>query len=135
MKSAIRIGVVGAGAMGKQHAMLVAGSNIADMAGFADPDPSTGLDPVLAKVKYYRDHLKLIKAEAPDGIIIAVPNADHVSVAIDCLAAGIPILVEKPIADSVESGHALVAQQHKTGVAVWLATTVDSIPLSMPQGV
>jgi predicted dehydrogenase len=114
----IKIGIVGAGAMGHRHAMLVANSNIASMAGFADPDPSTALDTAFEKVSYYRDHLKLIEAEAPDGIIIAVPNADHVPVAIDCLAAGIPILVEKPIAHSVESGRALVAEQRKTGVTV-----------------
>ena len=117
VNSAIRIGIVGAGAMGQRHAKLVADSNIAVMAGFADPNPSAALDPVFAKIKHYRDHLKLIEAEAPDGIIIAVPNADHVPVAMDCLAAGIPILVEKPIADSVESGRALVAEQRKTGVA------------------
>ena len=98
--------------------MLVSDSNIADLTGFADPDPSTALDAAFAKVKYYRDHIKLIEKEAPDGIIIAVPNADHVPIAIDCLAAGIPILVEKPIADSVESGRSLVAEQRKTGVAV-----------------
>jgi predicted dehydrogenase len=114
----IRIGIVGAGMMGQRHAMLVADSNIASLAGFADPDSSAALDPVFAKVKYYRDHLKLIEAEAPDGIIIAVPNAHHAPVAMDCLAAGIPVLVEKPIADSVESGRALAAEQHKSGVAV-----------------
>jgi len=115
---AIRIGVVGAGAMGRRHTKLIADSKIAVMAGFADPDPSAAVDPVFAKVKHYRDHLKLIKAETPDGIIIAAPNADHVPIAMDCLSAGIPILVEKPIADSVESGRSLVAEQRKSGVPV-----------------
>ena len=118
MSSAIRIGIIGAGWMGQRHAKLVADSNIAVMAGLADPDPSVALDPIFAKVKHYRDHIKLIKAETPDGIIIAVPNAHHAPIAMDCLAAGIPILVEKPIADSVESGRALVAEQRKSGVAV-----------------
>jgi predicted dehydrogenase len=93
-------------------------SNIAVMAGFADPDPRTALNPVFAKVRHYWDHLKLIQAETPDGIIIAAPTAHHVPVAIDCLAAGIPVLLEKPIADSVESGRALVAEQRKSGVIV-----------------
>ena len=118
MNPAVRIGIVGAGAMGQRHAKLVVDSNIAIMAGFSDPDPGITLDPVFTKIKHYRDHLTLIKTETPDGIIIAVPNAHHVPVAIDCLAAGIPVLVEKPIADSVESGRALVAEQHKSGVIV-----------------
>jgi len=116
VNSAIRIGIVGAGEMGQRHAKLVADSNIAVMAGFADPDPSVALNPVFTKVRHYRDHLKLIKAEIPDGIIVATPNAHHVPVAIDCLAAGIPVLLEKPVADSVESGRTLVAEQRKSGV-------------------
>ena len=110
MNPAIRIGIVGAGEMGRRHAKLVADSNIAVMAGFADPDPSATLDSVFAKIKHYRDHVQLIKAEAPDGVIIATPNAHHVPIAMDCLAAGIPVLVEKPIADTVKSGRALVVE-------------------------
>ena len=97
---------------------MVADSNIAVVVGFADPDSSAALNPVFAQVRHYQDHLKLIKAETPDGIIIATPNAHHVPVAIDCLAAGIPVLLEKPVADSVESGHTLVAEQRKSGVIV-----------------
>jgi predicted dehydrogenase len=115
---AIRIGIVGAGAMGLRHAKLVANSNTAVIAGYADPDPSVTLDPVFEQVKRYEDHLTLIKTETPDGIIIAVPNAHHVPIAIDCLAAGIPVLVEKPVANSVESGRVLVAEQRKSGIAV-----------------
>ena len=118
MKPIIRIGIVGAGDMGKRHAKLVTDSNIAIMAGFADPDESASLNPGFAQVRHYQDHLKLIKSETPDGIIIATPNAYHVPVAIDCLAAGIPVLLEKPVAGNVESGRALVAEQRKSGVIV-----------------
>ena len=118
MKPAVRIGIVGAGEMGRRHAILVTQSKTAVMAGFADPDPGATLDPVCAETKHYPDHLRLIKAEAPDGVIIAAPNAQHVPVAMDCLAAGIPMLIEKPVADSVESGRVLIDEQRKSDVAI-----------------
>ena len=113
VKPAVRIGIVGAGEMGRRHAILVTQSKTAVMAGFADPDPDAALDPMCAGVEHYRDHRQLIEAEAPDGVIIAVPNSLHVPVAMDCLAAGIPMLIEKPVADSLESGRALIEKQEK----------------------
>ena len=51
---------------------------------------------------------------------LSLPHQMHITfpVAIDCLAAGIPVLLEKPIADSVESGRTLVTEQRKSGVIV-----------------
>ena len=118
VKSAVRIGIIGAGSMGRRHAMLVTQSKTAVMAGFADPDPDAALDPMCAGVVHYRDHRQLIEAEAPDGVIIAVPNSLHVPVAMDCLAAGIPMLIEKPVADSLESGRSLIEEQNKSNVAI-----------------
>ncbi len=83
MNSTIRIGIVGAGEMGQRHAKLVADSNIAVMAGFADPDESASLNPGFAQVRHYLDHLKLIESETPDGIIISTQNTQHVTDAIN----------------------------------------------------
>ena len=119
MNPVTKIGIVGAGAMGQQHAKLVCGFKHCRLwQDLRTPIRAPLLMRRSRMPEYYRDHLKLIEAESPDGIIIAVPNTDHVPVAMDCLAAGIPILVEKPIADSVKSGRALVAEQRKTGVTV-----------------
>jgi predicted dehydrogenase len=119
--------------MGQRHAKLISESKIAVVAGFSDPNPSAALNPIFAKVKHYRDHLKLIKAESPDGIIVAAPNAHHVPIAIDCLSAGIPVLVEKPVAENVESGNALVTEQRKSGVIVLVGHHRRFDPLWMPQ--
>lgn len=45
----------------------------------------------------------------PDGIILATPNALHVEQAIECIRAGVPVLVEKPVAHSLEEGARLAA--------------------------
>ena len=95
MNPAIRIGIVGAGVMGRQHAKLVADSSTAVTVGFSDPDSSAALDPVFAKAKYYRDHLKLIQVEAPDGIIIGRrPTLDRGRSVSSSLAIPLPDITE-----------------------------------------
>ena len=44
----------------------------------------------------------------PDGAIVAVPNQMHVKVGLACIARKIPIIVEKPVADSVAEALELV---------------------------
>jgi predicted dehydrogenase len=49
----------------------------------------------------------LLAHERPDGIILATPNGLHLEHGLACIAAGIPALIEKPLADSIESGQRL----------------------------
>jgi predicted dehydrogenase len=60
----------------------------------------------------------MLAAIRPDGAIIATPNALHVPNALDCLDAGVPVLVEKPLAESVAAAQRLVEAQGRTGVPV-----------------
>ncbi len=52
----------------------------------------------------------------PDGIIIATPNQLHVQNGLEVVAAGVPVIVEKPIADDVAGATALVEAAEKAGV-------------------
>ena len=54
----------------------------------------------------------------PDGLILATPNQLHVPQALQCIAAGLPILPEKPIATTVAEGEQLVRQVEATGAKV-----------------
>ena len=58
----------------------------------------------------------LIETDRPDGIIIATPNQVHVANGLESVAAGIPALVEKPIADDVDSAQKLVEAAETAGV-------------------
>ena len=55
-------------------------------------------------------------ADKPEGVIVATPNQVHVENGLECVAAGVPVLVEKPIADDVASAIRLVEAAEARGV-------------------
>lgn len=95
----LRIGIVGGGVMGTQHAGFIAGEPNAVLVGVADPFSTT-----LAQqqgVPSYLDYHDLLAAPDVDAVIIASPNGEHVSTALAAIDANIPALLEKPVAISV----------------------------------
>jgi predicted dehydrogenase len=60
----------------------------------------------------------MLTADRPDGIILATPNRMHVDGGLECVAAGIPVIVEKPIRDTVAAATRLVAAGEAAGVPV-----------------
>ncbi len=114
----LRIGVVGVGVMGSNHARVLAGLAGVTLVGIADPDrkqaefvaQTLGCQGV-ATVGELLD-LGL------DAITIAAPTQLHHEIALACIARGVHVLVEKPIASSVEEGNAIVAAAKRAGVAL-----------------
>ena len=51
----------------------------------------------------YPSLAELFAADKPDGVILATPNQLHVAGGLECVAAGVPVIVEKPIGDTVEA--------------------------------
>jgi predicted dehydrogenase len=60
------------------------------------------------QVSAYTDYRKLIENEKPDAVSITVPTSEHEQVATFALRAGVNVLVEKPIASTVEEGQRLI---------------------------
>src|SRR3954447_21845626 len=103
-----RIAVAGAGLIGKRHVEEVAGGAYSTLASVVDPGPAA---PELAEkfaVPLYRSLTELFAADKPDGVILATPNQMHVDGGLECVAAGVPVLVEKPIGDTVQGATKLV---------------------------
>lgn len=108
MADRVRIAVAGAGLIGKRHIEEIDASAVADLAAIVDPGPA---GPDLAakySVPLFLNLADLFAADKPDGIILATPNQLHVDGGLRCIAAGVPVIVEKPIGDSVESATRLV---------------------------
>jgi predicted dehydrogenase len=106
--SRLKLGVVGVGALGRHHARILSELPTAELIAVADPHPTRGAE-IAAKhgtrwVPDYRDLIGLV-----DAVSIVVPTALHQPIASEFLSRGIPVLVEKPISDSVASAEAMVA--------------------------
>lgn len=96
----VRIGVVGAGFMGRQHIDFIRAAPDAALAAVADPAAPMGA----YDTPTYPSATAMLDAVDLDAVILANPNALHVETAIECLEAGVAVLVEKPVAvDYVQS--------------------------------
>lgn len=103
MAKRCRIALIGAGVMGRTHLDILAQSDDFEVVGVADPTAAV-LAPLTAKgLPTFTDARKMLDGVEPDAVVIATPNSHHVPAALDCIERGIGVLIEKPVADSVES--------------------------------
>ncbi len=72
----------------------------------------------LAHVKKYTDYKELLLNEKPELVAIATESGKHASIAIDCIEAGCNVIIEKPIALSIDDADAIIAAGKKRGVVV-----------------
>lgn len=96
-----RIGVAGAGLIGRQHMAAIARTPGVTL--------SAVLDPNVEDMDWPRVRNLEELAEQSDGVILAVPNALHAPMAADLIIAKCPMLIEKPLTGSAAEGKALVA--------------------------
>jgi len=100
----LRIAVAGAGLIGRTHIALIQASRECALSAIADPAPAAAEIARAVGVPMYGSLAELLARERPDGVILATPNRLHVPQALECIAAGIATLIEKPIAGSFEEG-------------------------------
>jgi predicted dehydrogenase len=112
----LRIAVAGAGAIGRRHIDLVLRSRDCLLMAIADPAPGAAAISNESGVPLFSSLTDLIAHERPDGVILATPNSLHLENGLACIAAGIPTLIEKPLADSIESGQRLCEAAERANV-------------------
>jgi predicted dehydrogenase len=104
----MRIAVVGAGQFGRKHIETVRAEPQCELVAVADP--------LYRGDKGFSDYREMLERARPDGVIIATPNGVHVAVGLACVERKVPILVEKPIADTVAASQALVTAAERARV-------------------
>lgn len=109
MSGDLKAAVIGVGAMGRNHARVYTEITQTRLVGVADANAPTGQQ-IAAKygVPAYVDYRDLLEREKPDLVTVAVPTRDHREVAETAMAAGADVLIEKPIAATVEEAQALI---------------------------
>ncbi len=114
----VRIAVVGAGLIGRTHiGVLRAGNPAFTLAAVVDPSPAAAAEAQAAGSPFFAGIEVMLDQAKPDGVIIAVPNQMHVAMGLACVARGIPVLIEKPISDSVTEALKLVEAAERANVA------------------
>ena len=100
----VRIAVAGAGLIGLRHIEEIDRSRSSVLAAIVDPSPKAVEVAAREGVPLFPTLRALFDAQRPDGVILATPNALHVEQGLECVAAGVPALVEKPIGHTYAEG-------------------------------
>lgn len=119
MADPVRVAVIGVGAMGGNHARIFASLPEAELVAVADSD-SARLDELSSgrSLRAYQDYRRLLAEERLDAVSIAVPTRLHAEIALACIERGLPVLVEKPLAASVDDGEQVRSAAEASGVPV-----------------
>ncbi len=112
-----RIGVVGVGALGFHHARILSGLDGVVMAGIHDVRPERAAE-VAGKLGVTVHGTLDALLETSDALVVAVPTSAHEAVATAALRAGKPVLVEKPLASTLEAADRLLAAARVGGAFV-----------------
>jgi predicted dehydrogenase len=110
----LRIGVIGAGTMGALHARVIAGRPDVKLAWIADPDPAN---------RAVADRFGATALSEPDlgnadAVVIAAPTQFHHGLALSVIDAGMPLLLEKPLADTYAHSEQIVRAARDAGIVM-----------------
>src|SRR5271155_339145 len=114
----LSIAVAGAGLIGRTHIELIDASDACRLSAIVDPAPAAAVVAHAAGVPLYQTLRALFAAARPDGVIVATPNPLHLENGLDCIGAGVPALIEKPLADSVVAAIALCDAAERAGTKI-----------------
>jgi len=105
----LRIALVGAGMMGRNHARVWSELPGAEFVAVADVFAETAQSVASRyQVNAYTDYVRMFDEQRPDAISIAAPTVEHLAVAREAAARGIHMLIEKPIADTLEAAQQII---------------------------
>jgi predicted dehydrogenase len=112
------LAVIGAGVMGQTHIERILKTPEFALVGVAEPSEVGRQWCAERHLPTFESHTALLEATRPQGVVIATPNATHVEVAADCMALGLAVLIEKPVADTQAAAERLIQLEKDTGVPV-----------------
>lgn len=121
-----QVAVIGVGHLGQHHARIYAGLEGCRLLGVVDSDTARAREVASRHgVESLEDHRALLdgRLPKPDAVSVAVPTKAHLSVASEFLAAGIPVLVEKPIGMDLEQADQMILLAKRNGVILGVGHT------------
>jgi len=125
--SRLRVGVIGAGTMGERHCRVYASLPTVELVGVYDRDPARAREVAQRYGTRVLPRLETLLARV-DGVSIATPTPAHRPVALECLARGVHVLVEKPLAESVADAEEICAAARRTGLVLQATSSASTRP-------
>lgn len=120
----MKYALIGCGRIAPNH-IAAAMANGLEIAAVCDPETQNMervLEPVpmhqREKIVRYNDYKELLSEQSPTLCAIATESGKHAAIALDCIEAGCNVIIEKPIALSIEDADAIIAAAKKKGVKV-----------------
>ena len=114
--SLLKAAVIGVGAMGRNHARVYNEIPDVELAAVADLNATMAAEAArLYGARAYTDYRAMLKEIQPAVVSVAVPTQVHFRVALDALAGGCHVLVEKPIAATLKEGRHMIERASELG--------------------
>lgn len=116
--ASLKIAVMGAGLIGKRHIEAIGAGRRTALAAIIDPTDAAREYAAGKKAPWFPSLAAALAGGTLDGVVIATPNQLHVENTIEAVQAGLPALIEKPIADDAAGAEIIVTSAEAAGVPI-----------------
>ncbi|MCB0875701.1 MAG: Gfo/Idh/MocA family oxidoreductase [Solirubrobacterales bacterium] len=116
----MRTGIVGLGEIGQHHLAAIRDSEDAELVAVCDLDPELAGSSA-GDARAFSDVGEMLAACELDSLAVCLPHSLHVEVAVEAIAAGCNVLLEKPMAVDVGGCDRIAAAAQAAGVAVGIS--------------
>lgn len=128
----IRLGLIGAGAVGVLHAEAAQETPGVRVTAVCDLDPARAAAVAAPwQAQVFTDHRELIASGLVDAVVVNTPHALHTAIVLDCAEAELHILVEKPMATSVEDCTAMDLACRASGSVLFVGHIQHYLPVML----
>jgi predicted dehydrogenase len=118
-RSPVRIGVIGLGMIGQEHARVLAASPRAELVGCADLRPAAA-ESAPKGVPVFQEVAELLDIAGLEAVVVATPEDTHRAPTEAAIGAGLHVLVEKPIASTLEDADAMIVLAEEAGRSLFV---------------
>jgi myo-inositol 2-dehydrogenase/D-chiro-inositol 1-dehydrogenase len=110
----VKVALIGAGGWGLQHARIFAARPDVDFCAIVgQTEEKTRIRAETFGVRYYLDIDQMLEKEQPDLVSLCLPNQNHFKATLQVIAAGFPLLVEKPLVFDLREADTLLNEAAK----------------------
>lgn len=127
----VKYGIIGIGAMGREHAVNLKNIPGAQVVAISDPNQSSieqAKTLIGSDLKTFGNHQALLESKDLDAVIIATPNFTHVDILKDALKTDLAVFIEKPLCTTIEDCQKVIEWSKNRKSLVWMGLEYRYMP-------